>query len=165
MSNSILARRLGTDRAFRPGETLLLALGLATADLTAETTRILEDHGLGHTHYNVLRILRGAGSRGATHGDLTRWMIVGVPDITRLVDRMQRAGWVSRERDPDDRRRVIHRITPAGLELLGVLDPLIAEVHGWVEQALPEAERNELVAACERIIELAAARSGRELAS
>ena len=135
-----------------------MALGLATSDLTAETSAVLEDHGLGPTQYGLLRILRKAGARGATHGELTRRMIVGVPDVTRMVDRMKSSGWVERERDPEDRRRVLHRITPAGRALLERVEPRLTEVHDWIESAVGEEERALLVDLCGWVIEIVRAR-------
>lgn len=158
-----LSRRLQTERSFPPGERLMLALGLATADLGSISTEILGRHDLSHTQYNVLRMLRGAGDRGLSHSDITRRMVVGVPDVTRLVDGLEKRGLVRRGRDPADRRRVLHRIEAAGLRLLSRVDPQLREFHAWIEESMPEARRHTLVELCEEIIELAASRSGREL--
>lgn len=159
-----LAARIHTDRTFPPGEELLLALGLATADLGALSTRILDRHDLTHTQYNVLRMLRGAGDAGLFHADIARWMIVGVPDVTRLVDGLQRRGLVRRDRDPSDRRRVVHRIEEAGLRLLAAVEPEMRALHDWIEGSIPSGHRQRLVELCEEVIRAAAIRSGRELA-
>ena len=161
----ILAARLNTARRFPPGEELLLALGLATSDLGAMSVEILDRHDLSHSQYNVLRMLRGAGDRGLTYTEITRWMIVGVPDVTRLVDRLEKRRLVRRERDPGDRRKVLHRIQPQGRELLEAVEPQMAALHGWVADAMSSSRRERLVELCEEIIEIAARRSGRELKS
>lgn len=163
--SDILASRLHTDRRFPPGEELLLALGVATSGLGGLSAEILGRYDLSHTQYNVLRMLRGAGARGLSHSDITRWMIVGVPDVTRLVDRLARRGLVRRDRDPRDRRRVLHRLEPAGLELLRRIEPEMSRLHAWIAKEVPAARRRKLVELCEEIIEIAARGSGRDLAS
>lgn len=161
----ILAARIHSDRRFPPGEELLLALGLATADLGALSTGILDGYDLTHAQYNVLRMLRGAGDRGLSHAEIRRWMVVGVPDVTRLVDRLERRGLVRRDRDPGDRRRVLHRIEEAGLSLLDGIEPEMGELHDWIERSLPASHRRSLVELCEEVIRISARRSGRELSS
>ena len=56
-------------------------------------------------------------------------MITRDPDITRLLDRLEKRGLVSRCRETKDRRMVLTRITDAGLELLARLDEPVQEVH------------------------------------
>lgn len=51
------------------------------------------------------------------------------PDITRLLDRLEKLGLVTRTRDGADRRVVISRITPAGLQLLKKLDAPVNDLH------------------------------------
>ena len=93
----------------------------------AETIRSLG--GLTATQYNVLRILRGAGERGLCRNDVRDRMITQVPDVTRLLDRMEEMGVIERSREGADRRYVTTRITPEGLRLLAQLDAPIAETH------------------------------------
>ncbi len=94
-----------------------------TADaLTRELELTLQPHGLTGTQYNVLRILRGAGKEGATCSAISERMIAFDPDVTRLLDRLEKAGWALRARSEADRRVVRTTITSAGLELLGRLD-------------------------------------------
>lgn len=72
--------------------------------------------------YNVLRILRGAGARGLPTLSIGERMIETAPGITRLLDRMEKREWVTRERCLVDRRVVYARILPAGELLLNQLD-------------------------------------------
>ena len=74
------------------------------------------------TQYNILRILRGAGTDGLTCSQAAERMISGDPDITRLLDRLHSRGLIERERSHEDRRVVISRITAAGLELITAID-------------------------------------------
>lgn len=90
---------------------------------------LLKRNDLTQTQYNVLRILRGAGEQGLTAGEIGERMITRDPDVTRLLDRMERRGLAERSRCTDDRRVVWTRITPAGLATLQPLDALINDLH------------------------------------
>ena len=89
----------------------------------------LKDYGLGSTQYNVLRILRGGDCDGICRNDLRDRMLTRMPDMTRLLDRLEDSGLVSRTRDSEDRRMVRTQITPAGRSLLAELDEPIAALH------------------------------------
>ena len=89
----------------------------------------LKEHGITPTQYNVLRILRGAGKDGLCRNEVRDRMVAQVPDVTRLLDRLEDAGLIERERSTEDRRQVGTRITARGLELLGELDEPVAEIH------------------------------------
>ncbi|MEZ4647237.1 MAG: MarR family transcriptional regulator [Candidatus Eisenbacteria bacterium] len=98
-----------------------------TADQVAfEVTQLLRPHGITQQQYNVLRILRGAGEAGLPCLEIGSRMVTRVPDVTRLVDRMERSGLVSRQRSDEDRRVVRIHITHAGLDLVDqLLDPIM----------------------------------------
>ena len=85
--------------------------------------------GITATQYNALRILRGAGGEGLCRRELRDRMIRPVPDTTRLLDRMEQSGWVTRCREGQDRRFVTAQITEAGLDLLDRMDQPLAETH------------------------------------
>jgi DNA-binding MarR family transcriptional regulator len=89
----------------------------------------LKEHGITPTQYNVLRILRGAGKDGLCRNEVRDRMVAQVPDVTRLLDRLEDAGLIERERSTEDRRQVGTRITARGLELLGELDAPVADIH------------------------------------
>src|SRR5436190_14537138 len=104
---------------------------LKTADaLSAETVELFRPYGISPTQYNVLRILRGAGAGccdggrpdpaapGIACGEIAERMITRDPDMTRLLDRLEKSGLIVRERDRKDRRVITTRVTDAGLELL-----------------------------------------------
>jgi DNA-binding MarR family transcriptional regulator len=102
---------------------------LRTADvLMQKIAAVLKPFQLSHSQYNVLRILRGAGSDGLACREISERMITRDPDITRLLDRLETRGLVARTRDERDRRIVMARITPEGLRLLEALDRPVAEV-------------------------------------
>jgi len=103
---------------------------MRTADaLNRGVEEILKPAGLSPTQYNVLRILRGAGEHGLCCREAAERMITRDPDITRLVDRLERRGLLERARGSQDRRVVTVRITAAGRKILQDLDEPIAEFN------------------------------------
>lgn len=99
------------------------------ARLTDALERIFSPHGISATQYNALRILRGAGSDGLCRNELRDRMLTRMPDVTRLLDRMEEAGLVRRERATRDRRMVRARITEKGKRLLDELEEPLAREH------------------------------------
>jgi DNA-binding MarR family transcriptional regulator len=101
-----------------------------TADvLMAKVMDVLKPYGLSATQYNVLRILRGAGAAGATCKDMASRMLTRDPDITRLMDRLEKRGLLTRDRAKEDRRFVTTRLTGAGLDMVNELDGPVEQVH------------------------------------
>ena len=91
--------------------------------------QMLKPAGITGPQYNVLRILRGAEPDGLCRNELRDRMITRMPDMTRLLDRMEDAGLVTRARDGDDRRLVSTHITPRGRRVLDTLDADVAKEH------------------------------------
>jgi DNA-binding MarR family transcriptional regulator len=114
--------------ASRPEEAAFLDLLRTTDLLSRRLVEVLKTEDLSATQYNVLRILRGAPD-GLPCGEIARRMITRDPDITRLLDRVEKRGLISRCRETKDRRMVMARITPEGLKLLARLDRPVAEGH------------------------------------
>jgi DNA-binding MarR family transcriptional regulator len=103
---------------------------LRTADaLQSQVEEKLQEFGLTGTQYNALRILRGAGPDGLPCSEIGERMITRDPDVTRLLDRLQKRGLVKRSRGQQDRRVIYGKITPAGLTLLREMDAPL-EKHG-----------------------------------
>jgi DNA-binding MarR family transcriptional regulator len=105
----------------------LLSVVRTSADLMDRFELFLRPYAITSTQYNVLRILRGAEPEGLCRNELRDRMLTRMPDVTRLLDRMEEAGLVERTRDTEDRRMVTSRITKKALQLLTTLDPLVAE--------------------------------------
>jgi DNA-binding MarR family transcriptional regulator len=97
--------------------------------LAQQVEQLLKPSGLSGTQYNVLRILRGSEPVGLACRSIGDRMISRDPDITRLLDRMEKRGLITRERQTDDRRVVKTRITAAGLSILKTLDAPVREMH------------------------------------
>lgn len=90
---------------------------------------LLKPARLSPSQYNVLRILRGAGAEGIACSKIAERMITRDPDMTRLLDRLEKRGLVERARQPSDRRVIRTQITAAGMALLNHLDRPINELH------------------------------------
>lgn len=97
--------------------------------LAQRIAELLRSHDLTPAQYNVLRILRGAGHDGLNASDIGGRMISRDPDVTRLVDRLEKRGLVERWRCSEDRRVVWTRLSPAGRELIDPLDAPLNELH------------------------------------
>ncbi len=96
--------------------------------LSRGLVRVLKTEDLSATQYNVLRILRGSPD-GLPCGEIASRMITRDPDITRLLDRLEKRRLISRCRETKDRRMVMARITPDGLKLLARLDEPVGQTH------------------------------------
>src|ERR1700747_243080 len=135
-----------------PEESAFLELLRTTDLLSRGAAHVLKGEALSPTQYNVLRILR-CSPEGLPCGEIASRMITRDPDVTRLLDRLERRGLISRSRDAKDRRAVMGRITGEGLKLLQRLDEPIQEAH---RKQLGHLGRNRLWALTEL---LAAARA------
>ncbi len=101
-----------------------------TADALARgAEEVIKPFGLSGTQYNILRILRGAGAEGLCCHEAAERMLTHDPDVTRLLDRLERRGLIVRARASSDRRVITARITPEGLRILANLDRPIEECH------------------------------------
>jgi MarR family transcriptional regulator, organic hydroperoxide resistance regulator len=106
----------------RSSEALLSVLRTA-ALLEHRVNEVLRPHGITELQYNVLRILRGAGPDGWCGREISERLVSKVPDVSRLLDRMEGMQLLRRERDATDRRHVTARITPKGLRVLDEATP------------------------------------------
>jgi DNA-binding MarR family transcriptional regulator len=108
---------------------IFIALLQVTDALTQEAEFLVKSAGLTGAQYNVLRILRGAEPEGLACNVIGERMISHDPDMTRLLDRMEKRGLITRERQTDDRRVIKTRITPQALNVLKTLDQPIRDLH------------------------------------
>ena len=110
-----------------------------------ELLDVLRPFALSVTQYNVLRILRGAGTAGVTCKDIAGRMITRDPDITRLLDRLERRSLITRNRAKQDRRFVSIRITEEGLTLLQELDEPVEHKQVALMRHVPQAQLSTLI--------------------
>lgn len=125
---------------------------LRAADAFRRTlAEVVVPHGVTMQQYNVLRILRGAGSAGLPTLAVGERMIERTPGVTRLLDRLESDGLVMRARCEEDRRRVFARITDEGLELLARIDEPLASAEDGVFRDFRDDEVRALARQLERV--------------
>lgn len=147
---SQLAKELQQQKPFEsPEQEAVLSIARTAAMLDRALTEFLKPHGVTPTQYNVLRILRGAGENALCRHEIRERLVSEVPDVTRLLDRLEDAGLVRRTRDPEDRRMTRTRITARGRKLLASLDEPLRQLQ---EDLLGEVARVDLV----RLVDLLA---------
>jgi DNA-binding MarR family transcriptional regulator len=124
---------------------VFVSLARTTDALTRGFEKVLKLAGLSATQYNVLRSLRGAGKHGLCCREVAEHMITRDPDITRLLDRLERGGFLARSRDSKDRRVITVRITAAGQKVLKDLDGPVAEYHRKLLSRMDKGELRRLL--------------------
>lgn len=106
-----------------------ISIARTEAALREHIEQVLKPYGVSVTQYNVLRILRGAGQGGLCRNEIRDRLIDRMPDVTRLLDRMEETGWIVRSRSSEDRRQVGTFLTKAGRDLVNSLDAPIEAEH------------------------------------
>jgi len=112
--------------------------------------RLLKHYGLSPATYDILRVLADAGDACASR-HLARCIATAAPDLTRLLQRLEKAGYIERSRDTTDRRVVTVRLTDAGRDLLDRTTGPIASLHKQIMGRLKKGERKALVAALRQL--------------
>jgi len=115
------------------------------AMLQDDFERMLAPYGLGGAQFNVLRILRGAGTGGLCRNELRDRMLTRMPDMTRLLDRMERSGLVVRTRKDEDRRMVTTRLTREGRQLIDSIDADAAREQKRRFRSLSDTQLHALI--------------------
>ena len=142
-----MASRPKPPESFRSPEQQATLCLLRTADAVKRRfARVIEPHGITPQQYNVLRILRGAGPAGLPTLTIGERMIEQTPGTTRLVDRLERKGLVTRTPCPTDRRRIFCQITNKGLKLLTELDEPVNQCEAQAVSALASDDLSSLIA-------------------
>ena len=126
-----------------------LNLAVLTQELHNATAAVLKQADLSMPQYNALRILRGAGDDGRTCREIGDRLVHRVPDVTRLLDRLEARGLIRRARSVQDRRVVKVHITEAGLALIAPLDTPLESLHLEGLGQLGEEKLARLIALCD----------------
>ena len=143
-------------KPFRRPEPELAVVLLRTGDVLHHSlSRALAPQGVSHEQYNALRILRGAAEEGHPTLEISRRLVSRSPNITRLVDKLVAKGLARRDRNADDRRQAVVRITPAGLKVTAEGDRAIESVLAKLRR-LSAAEMKAAVGLLDRIREAVA---------
>ena len=125
-------------------EEVMLNLARTAEYLGSRVAEVFKRADLTGTQYNALRILRGAGAEGLSCREIGERMVTTVPDVTRLLDRLEARSLISRERPAHNRRQVITRVTQEGLRLLADLDEPVVESHRCLAGHLGEKQLKTL---------------------
>ena len=146
-----LQDRLATKRFEGPHHEAVLNVFVAANHLRGLLDEVFEGVGLTQPQYNVLRILNGAYPEGYPRGEIARRALDRAPDLTRMIDRLVRAGLVQRLRSEDDARQSIARITPKGRRLVASLHGRVRASQKMAEKRLTVKEAQELSRLCEKL--------------
>jgi DNA-binding MarR family transcriptional regulator len=152
MSSRPRATAIATRTALPLEDQTFIALQRAADSLGQQAEQLVKANGLTGAQYNVLRILRGAEPEGLGCSNIGDRMISHDPDMTRLLDRMEKRGLITRKRQSDDRRVVKTRITPEGLSVLRKLDQPIRELHKRQFHDLSAAQLKSLIETFDQLL-------------
>ena len=128
-----------------------LSVVRTAAVIQDEVEQFLKPYGITGTQYNVLRILRGAEPGGLCRNEVRDRMLTRMPDMTRLLDRLEEAGLVVRSREREDRRMVLTRISAQGQKLLADLDVAVEQEHTSRFTKLSDHELRALIEMLARV--------------
>jgi DNA-binding MarR family transcriptional regulator len=149
---SAVQAEIGQTKPFRSTrQEATIALLRTASTVSRALERVVEPYELSLAQYNALRIVRGAGSGGIATLAIRERMIDQGTTITRLLDKLEAAGHIRRERSYPDRRQVICRATDAGKRLLDRLDPIVDSADEEALANLTEKDAGTLVDLLDRI--------------
>lgn len=129
---------------------VFLSLMVTVDRLSRRHGDFMNSFGISQKQYNILRILRGAGSQGIPVMEIGRRMIEKSPDVSRIIDRLIDLGFVKRRRQRSDRRVVIVTITDKGLDLLATMDEPVKQEITDVFQYMSTEDLEKLARLLER---------------
>lgn len=152
MSES-LKKWLKTKKEIPPKAEAILNLRVASNLLVAEFEKFINKHGITEAQFNVLRILKGVHPDGHPRCEIITRMIDRSPDITRLIDRLEKQGLVLRDRNSNDRRHSLTKISKKGLSLLEKIQPEFKEQTKRLTKKLTNEECKVLSVLTEKLYE------------
>ena len=129
-----------------------VSLTVAADYITQQSEAICVRHGITGDQFNVLRILRGARPDGHARGEIGRRLLRRSPDVTRMLDRLERRHLVERVCSADDARLSVARITKAGLILLEQIHPKMEALMNTVMAPLSKARLRQLARLCDALV-------------
>ena len=147
----VLKIRLKQKKDIPVREELDLNLQIAANILDSRFEKLISKFGITAPQYNVLRILKGVSPEGHPRCEIASRMLEIAPDITRLIDRLEKQGLVVRDRTKEDRRMSITKITAKGLKLVDEIQPHIEDEHKKATKNLSNDECRELSRLVEKL--------------
>jgi DNA-binding MarR family transcriptional regulator len=146
-----LKQRLKQSKFESPEQEAFLNIIVTANFLRMRNDDILCKYGITTPLYNVLRILKGKYPEGYPRCDIISRMMEQAPDVTRLIDKLLKDGYVERFESESDRRLSLTRITEKGLALLEKIKPELDQMHRLISNNLTKEERKELSVLLEKI--------------
>jgi DNA-binding MarR family transcriptional regulator len=147
----ILSERIKQARFESPAQEALLNLLVAAGHVRQIVDEVCARQGITRAQYNALRILRGAHPAGYPRGEISARLLERAPDVTRLIDRLERLGLAERVRSGTDRRLSMTHITRQGLALLKKVDPGVRAVQRRFAAGLSPGDLRKFSRFCEQI--------------
>jgi len=149
---SLLRKEIRQQRPFvSKREEAFLNLQRTAALHSQSLATLLKEYGVTPTQYNALRILRGAHPVAMSCKEVGERMVTPVPDVTRLVDRLEKRGLVERARGAEDRRVVEVSITEGGRAVLKRIDQPLAKWMSSELASLSDEQIEDLIDLLERV--------------
>lgn len=145
-----LKKRIKQERFESAAQEAFLNLLIVADHLREKLDKVCAKHGITHGQYNVLRILRGVYPDGHPRCEISARLLERAPDVTRMVDRLEKEGLVARDRSTEDRRLSITRITKKGLKLVDKMSPEIESMNA-VFKKFSKQELKVVSEICEKI--------------
>jgi DNA-binding MarR family transcriptional regulator len=96
-------------------------------------SHIFKAYNILPQHYNIMRIVRGRHGEDVTPGEIIKVMIDKGRDLTRLVDKLVKIGYLERSQDKNNRRKVNILLTEKGLT---VTDEIEVKISEWINSAI-----------------------------
>lgn len=151
--SEVLKQHLRLKSFDTPYQEAVLGLLVAADRINRKIEAACERYGITAAQYNVLRILRGVHPDGHPRFEIIDRMIQAAPDVTRLIDRLEKSGLVQRSRSTEDKRHSLTFITDRGLDLLRVLQPKIGSLEHQLSKEITEEDAKSIATLCDRIAE------------
>lgn len=150
---------IGQTRPFKSaGQEATIALLRTASVVRRALSRVIEPSRLSLAQYNALRIIRGAGAGGIPTLTIRERMVDEGTTITRLLDKLEQAGLIRRDRAEPDRRQVICMVTAEGKRLLDRIDPLVDAADAEAMEALSDRQLVQFISLLDTVRETNAAR-------
>lgn len=147
----ILKKRLKQNKFSNIQQEAVLNIFVCANHLKLKASTMIEKNGLTFGQYNVLRILKGKYPDGYPRCDIISRMIEPAPDVTRLIDKLEKQKLVDRFHSSGDRRHSIAKITQKGLDLLEKIQVHVDFMDKNLCNNLNEKELKELSRLLEKI--------------
>src|SRR3984957_1630255 len=145
MTTPKLQHELKKKRPFEsPEEEALLSVVRTSDQLQIRSARMLREHALTPSQYNILRIL-GGEAKPLPILEIASRTIAVVPGITGLIDRLEQAGFVNRLRCEKDRRVIYVAMTEQGTKTLATLDEPLLDLHRKLLGHLSQGDLKDLI--------------------